>query len=248
MVPAMSNSSDSYPFVLDHVAIGVTSAADVSPFLVGELGGREFASGPGAGFQWWQWQFERGGVIEVIEPHGEPGGFVHRFLASRGPGVHHVTFKVPDLAATAAGIRRHGVDVVGYEDSSPAWKEFFIHPKQAQGIVVQLAETHPELEPEGFARPFPAAATAAEPVDVTAVRLSSTSAQRARDQWATLLGGSCDEKGDVLRFRWPESPLHIVVEIDADAPEGPIAIELTGAPVNLPDGTHPTLGVRFVRV
>lgn len=245
----MSHANDTTPFVLDHVALAVASVADVPPILMGELGGREFASGPGVGFRWWQWQFARGGIIEVIEPHGEAGGFVHRFLASRGPGVHHVTFKVPDLASAADGVRNGGVDVVGYDDRFPSWKECFIHPKQAQGIVVQLAEAHPELEPEGWEIPFPkAVAPAANPADVAAIRLSSTSARRARGQWQSLLGGTCDDGGEVLRFHWPESPLSIVVEIDADAPEGPVAIELAEAPSGLPVGTDPVLGVRFARV
>ena len=69
------------------------------PWLVGELGGAPFAAGPGLGFRFWQLAFARGGLIEVLEPDGPPDGFLHRFLAARGPGIHHVTFKVPDLRA-----------------------------------------------------------------------------------------------------------------------------------------------------
>ncbi|NNL66418.1 MAG: hypothetical protein HKP30_09265, partial [Myxococcales bacterium] len=121
---------------LDHVALGVSRIADAQPFVAGELGGERFDCGPGMGFQWVQWRFPGGGVIELLEPAGEPGGFLHRFLASRGPGVHHVTFKVPDLEVAAERARDAGYGIVGWFDADPHWKECFLHPKQAQGIVV----------------------------------------------------------------------------------------------------------------
>ena len=53
---------------LDHVAIGMARGADALPWLVGELGGEEYAAGPGIGFRFWQLAFVRGGLIEVLEP------------------------------------------------------------------------------------------------------------------------------------------------------------------------------------
>src|SRR5580765_2559353 len=133
-------------WVLDHIAIGLERLADGVPFLVGELGGRYHDGGPSGNFTGAQWSFADGEKLELIEPLGPPGGFMHRFLAARGPGVHHVTFKVPDIAAAAERVRRFGYEAVGYNDESPYWKELFLHPKQALGIVVQLAEAHPVPE------------------------------------------------------------------------------------------------------
>jgi methylmalonyl-CoA/ethylmalonyl-CoA epimerase len=196
-------------FQLDHVAFGVPEVAAAAPFLASELGGRPAASGPGVEFRWWQWQFARGGTLEVLEPDGPPGGFIHRFLKSRGPGVHHVTFKVPDLEAAAARAASLGYAVVGYNAASPSWKECFLHPKQAQGIVVQMAETGPELEPEDDIRyAFPEVAPAAtEPADILGLRLNAHSETRARHQWKTLLGGTCEATEGDLLFRWPNSAL-----------------------------------------
>src|SRR3990172_7853072 len=166
----MSARSDRPDTQLDHVAIGVADAALAPPFLVGVLGGRRHDAGPGAGFRWWQWRFAGGGVIEILEPDGPPGGFLHRFLAARGPGVHHVTFKVADLALAAERARAHGYEVVGYDDSCPGWRECFLHPKQAQGIVVQLAESDPAAElPPGMPREGsfpPEPPMAAQPVEL----------------------------------------------------------------------------------
>src|SRR3989442_12626720 len=68
-------------------------------------------------------------------------GFLHRFLARRGPGVHHVTFLVPSLAAACARAEAEGYEIVGRDESDSGWMTAFLHPKQALGIVVQLAQS-----------------------------------------------------------------------------------------------------------
>lgn len=234
---------------LDHVAIGVPRAADAMPWLVGELGGGEFAAGPGLGFRFFQLAFARGGVIEVLEPEGPPDGFLHRFLAARGPGIHHVTFKVPDLGAAIARAERHGYPVVGRSELHPAWKEAFLHPKLAQGIVVQLAESHPELEPAEWVGPAfpPLPAPAPQRADVRGLRLVAASEALARRQWQELLGGECEAQSDTLVFRWPESPLAIAVEIDANAQPGPLGIEIASErALRFPDPDRRALGVRWL--
>ncbi len=246
----MENGSDRPGYALDHVAIGVADASLAPPFLVGVLGGRRHDAGPGAGFRWWQWRFARGAVIEILEPDGPPGGFLHRFLAARGPGVHHVTFKVPDLHAAARRAREHGFEVVGFSDVFPGWKEAFLHPRQAQGIVVQLAESDPGAEPPpGVPRewPFPAEPECAPvAVELLGLHLSAANAERALHQWRDLLGGEAEERGGRLVFTWAESPLRIAVTLDASAPEGPLSIELLPrAGLVLPEGPHPALGTRF---
>ncbi len=236
--------------VLDHVAIGVPDVGAVPPFLVGELGAKSYASGPGGGYRFWQWTFEGGGKLEILQPHGPAGGFMHRFLDSRGPGVHHVTFKVPDLRVAADRARDLGYDVVGYDDSMPGWKEAFLHPKQAQGVVVQLAESDESVSVPYEAPPFPADAPApADPVRLVGLRLAAKDGPAARRQWEELLGGACREAGGGLEIRWPDSPLRIAVDVDASAEEGPRAVEVAAArALALPEGPHPVLGAAFVQV
>ena len=216
---------------LDHVALGLPRIADALPFVVGELGGERFDCGPGMGFQWVQWRFPGGGVIELLEPAGEPGGFLHRFLESRGPGIHHVTFKVPDLEVAAERAREAGYTIVGWFDADPHWKECFLHPKQAQGIVVQLAPAEP----------------AGEPVRLLGLRLAARDADAVRRQWQIALGGApYDAPDGRLGFCWERSGLRIEVAIRPEAEQGPLQIELaTGRP--WPDDGHDALGTRFVR-
>jgi catechol 2,3-dioxygenase-like lactoylglutathione lyase family enzyme len=236
-------------FVLDHVAIGVHRIEATTGLLVGVLGGRPFEGGPGVGFRWGQWSFGNGARLELIEPAGRPGGFLHRFLARHGPGVHHVTFKVPDLARAAERARRFGYEVVGYDDSDPGWKEAFLHPKQAQGLVVQLAESNPGVGDSSWPawQPPPAAPDPPPPVRVAALRLTARRAAAARRQWQELLQGACQERDGRLLFRWPDSSLAIAVHPDPHAPEGPLALELEAdRPLVLPEGREPLLGTRLL--
>jgi methylmalonyl-CoA/ethylmalonyl-CoA epimerase len=235
---------------LDHVAFAVPAVAGVVPLVVGTLGGRERGAGPGAGFRFWQWEFGNGGALEILEPDGPADGFLHRFLAARGAGPHHLTFKVPDIRSAMRRASEAGHHVVGFEDSQPAWLEAFLHPKRAQGIVVQLVESHPELSQGDWQPPpFPPAPPPAPPVALLGLRLASRSEARARAQWQELLGGECVARGRDLSFRWPESPLRVAVSIDPAAGEGPLALEVSaGRALPLPEGPHEALGLPIVCV
>jgi hypothetical protein len=125
--------------------------------------------------------------------------------------------------------------------SDPHWQEAFLHPKQAQGIVVQMVDAPPTAGWPAKARD--------DAARVRGVRLSSRSVDAARRQWGELLGGAGGTSGDSLLFRYPESPLVVLVEIDTDRDEGPLAIELQAArDLKLPGAPHPELGTRFVQV
>jgi hypothetical protein len=79
--------------------------------------------------------------------------------------------------------------------------------------------------------------------------MRATSHDRALEQWATLLHAEVSEQGNALTFRWPSSPMRLVVEITPSHPEGPTAIEYSADhAVSLADGVDPALGADFTRV
>ncbi len=229
----------------DHIAIALERLADAPAVLVGQLGGVPHYGRSYEDFAFAQWRFQGGGRIEVIEPRGEDS-FVRRFLARRGPGIHHVTFKVPSLREACDRAEGHGYTIVGYDESKPGWKEAFLHPKQALGIVVQFAETKPSRE-GGGRRPWqgpPGPENPPPPVTILGLRMRAHSRERARTQWKLVLRGE-DTEGPAgeLVYRWPGSPMYITLEIDPARDEGPICIEFASArPISLPDGPHPVLG------
>jgi catechol 2,3-dioxygenase-like lactoylglutathione lyase family enzyme len=234
---------------LDHIAIGMSRMADATEMLVGTLGGVPSHGEPSGVFRWGVWSFEGGGAIEILEPMGDRG-FLHRFLAERGPGVHHLTFKVPSLDEICTLAERAGYDVVGRDESDPEWKEAFLHPKQALGIVVQLVES---TGVDGMGARWQPPAGPPDPpaaVAIVGLRLRAHSRERARRQWESMLeGGASHGPAGELIYRWPDSPMGLAVEIDPARDEGPVAIEIaTDRAIALPDGPHPVLGTVFRRV
>ncbi len=126
--------------VLDHVAIGGRVLTDGWELFGGLLGG-SWVYGGDVGFWWGQLGFAAGPKIELITPTASPGSeFLERFLTARGAGPHHFNFIVPDIAKTLARIRATGIEPVGVRLDNANWKEAFLHPKEAFGIVIQVAQ------------------------------------------------------------------------------------------------------------
>ncbi len=127
---------------VDHVAIAVRSIAAAKPFYVDALGASFLFAGDnhGQGFRWAQFRFPNGGKIELVTPI-DPNGFVRRFLDKRGEGVHHVTLKVPDIHKAIAHVRGTGIELFNVSTEHPNWKEAFIHPRDAHGVLIQLAQS-----------------------------------------------------------------------------------------------------------
>jgi methylmalonyl-CoA epimerase len=79
------------------------------------------------------------GRIELLEPLGADTP-VGRFLASRGPGMHHVAYEVSDLAATLTELTDAGADLI---DEQPREGLFglevaFVHPDSVHGVLSEV--------------------------------------------------------------------------------------------------------------
>ncbi len=88
--------------------------------------------------------------IELLEPT-HAGSPVAKFLAKRGPGIHHIAVRVADIRATLARLRAQGARLI---DESPrvgaeGCLVAFVHPASAGGVLLELVE-HPAAghEPE----------------------------------------------------------------------------------------------------
>lgn len=81
--------------------------------------------------------------LELMRPTG-PNSFLKNFLAEKEGGVHHITFETPDILATKALLEANDIPYFGFNDQDPSWKELFIHPKHAFGVLIQIAEFQPE--------------------------------------------------------------------------------------------------------
>lgn len=79
--------------------------------------------------------------IELLAPH-EPESPIAKFLARRGPGIHHICYRVSDLDAALATCKRAGYRLI---DETPrvgagGRRIAFVHPKATAGILLELTE------------------------------------------------------------------------------------------------------------
>lgn len=140
---------------LDHVAMATWDATGPVRLLT-EILGAEFFDGNDehhAGFRWLQFKFPQGGKVEVIEPLNREG-FLYRFLTKRGEGLHHVTVYVKDLAVAIEQVRAAGYEPIDISLDFEMWKEAFIHPRDASGVLLQLAENPVPDTPNVNLRPL----------------------------------------------------------------------------------------------
>jgi methylmalonyl-CoA/ethylmalonyl-CoA epimerase len=80
-------------------------------------------------------------LVELLEAD-VPDSPIAKFVAKRGPGIHHVCFAVDDLEATLERCRAHGIRLI---DETPRLgaegkRIAFLHPSSTSGVLVELSE------------------------------------------------------------------------------------------------------------
>jgi methylmalonyl-CoA/ethylmalonyl-CoA epimerase len=67
---------------------------------------------------------------------------IGKFLARRGPGIHHICFRVPDLEAALAHCRKAGYELIDQtpRPGSGGRRVAFIHPRSTAGILLELSD------------------------------------------------------------------------------------------------------------
>ena len=130
---------------IDHVSIAVNDYDAAQRFFCTLLG-----SVPGAGMEdpnmKYVWQlFSLGDLsrLELMHPTG-PGSFLDGFLKDKKGGVHHITLETPDIEKFRQHLDKQGIPYFGFGSMGDVWKELFIHPKHAFGVLVQVAEFNPD--------------------------------------------------------------------------------------------------------
>ncbi len=79
--------------------------------------------------------------IELVRPTAADSG-TGRFLAKRGPGVHHICFRVNDLTEMLAHLKSMGIRLINEQPvpGADGKRLAFIHPESASGVLVELYE------------------------------------------------------------------------------------------------------------
>ena len=129
---------------LDHIGIAVSSidgALGIYAALGLPLAGRETVETQGVVTAFLPVGDTR---VELLEPT-DPDSPIAKFLAKRGPGVHHVCFAVDDLKAALAELKALGYRLV-HETPVPGAggrRIAFLHPSAGQGVLIELSEKAP---------------------------------------------------------------------------------------------------------
>ncbi|HXE79533.1 MAG TPA: methylmalonyl Co-A mutase-associated GTPase MeaB [Vicinamibacterales bacterium] len=137
--PAASPAS---PVALDHIGIAVSDAGAAAR-LFRELG-MDVSEPEAVPTERVRVRFVPAGDVrlELLEAT-EPDSVIARFIAKRGPGLHHITLRVPDIREALARLDRAGVRLVDREPRIGAGGSLvaFLHPSAAQGVLIELEQS-----------------------------------------------------------------------------------------------------------
>lgn len=126
---------------IDHLGIAVRSLDESLPFYTGHLGipvlSRETVVHEKVNVAMLPAGTSR---IELLEPL-DPTSPIAKFLATRGPGIHHIAMRVPDLDATVRRLESGGIRLLGPPQRGVGGHLYvFIHPAGAGGVLWELIQ------------------------------------------------------------------------------------------------------------
>ena len=131
----------SFKIELDHIGIATPGIQDDNFFsLLGLFdGGQEEV--PSEKVKVGFYGTENKANIELLEPLSKESP-IAKFLEKRGPGIHHICFRVQGIDELVQNLKAKGVRFINEEPRPGAHncRVVFIHPKSAGGVLVELSE------------------------------------------------------------------------------------------------------------
>ena len=127
---------------LDHIGIAVSNLDEALAFYRDALG-LDVQMPEEVSSQRVRAQFIQAGqgALELLEATDQDSP-IAKYVAKRGPGLHHITLRVDDISAALARLKAHGVRLI---DDAPRLGAHgslvaFIHPSSAHGVLVELKQ------------------------------------------------------------------------------------------------------------
>ena len=80
-----------------------------------------------------------GSEIELVKPTSDDSG-IAKYLAKRGPGMHHICVEVDDIEGMLTQLKSKGIRLINEEPrmASDGKKYAFVHPESTSGVLVEL--------------------------------------------------------------------------------------------------------------
>ena len=127
---------------IDHIGVAVRSISKALPLYEKVFGmvneGEEIIESQGVRVAFLSTGNTR---IELLEPLTEASA-VAKFIAKRGEGIHHIALEVENIEDRITELKMNGLQMID-EESRPGahhTQVAFIHPKSAQGVLVEVIE------------------------------------------------------------------------------------------------------------
>ena len=125
---------------VSHIGVAVESIAASLPFFRDMLGLREVSLDDSDGAR--IVGFSAGEpLVELLEAD-DPSSTIARFVAKRGPGIHHICFSVDDLDAMLERCRAAGIQLIDERPriGAEGKRIAFLHPNSTGGVLVELSD------------------------------------------------------------------------------------------------------------
>jgi methylmalonyl-CoA/ethylmalonyl-CoA epimerase len=127
---------------LDHVGIAVANLNDALSFYRDALG-LEIDAAEDVASQRVRAHFIPAGqsALELLEATADDSP-IAKYVAKRGPGLHHITLRVDDIGTALAQLKTRGVRLIDETPRPGAHGSLvaFIHPSSAHGVLVELTQ------------------------------------------------------------------------------------------------------------
>jgi methylmalonyl-CoA/ethylmalonyl-CoA epimerase len=125
---------------VSHIGIAVEALAESLPFFRDILGLTEvpLEDSDGANIV----GLSAGEPLVELLQAGDPASPIARFVAKRGPGIHHICFAVDDLDATLDRCRLAGIKLIDEKPrlGAEGKRIAFLHPNSTGGVLVELSD------------------------------------------------------------------------------------------------------------
>lgn len=126
---------------IDHVSLAVKDYEGAVEFFTKILGAVSQYNGTDNNLKYYWETFALGDLsrFEIIKPT-DKGSFLENFLKNKQGGIHHLVLQTPDINMTRDILEKNNIPYFGFQNYGKRWKELFIHPKDAFGVLLQIGE------------------------------------------------------------------------------------------------------------
>lgn len=127
---------------MDHIGIAVNSLQEGKKFYE-SMGFSQMSveEVPSEGVRVGMWELTNQVRIELLEPLNEQSP-IFKFLQKRGPGIHHVCYRVTNIEAAIKELKEKNIPLIHEAPKKGAHNctIAFVHPRGAGGVLVELSQ------------------------------------------------------------------------------------------------------------